>query len=303
MTNTSTKSVSEPEIVDCPVCGPAPSSVWMDDGPSTRYRRCHVCRTVYASPRASRVSRHRWLHETFSLGHSAIEIAAGRHGALAAEAAILQRLKSSGSILDIGCDLGVLFEWFSGREWQRHGVELSPSAATYASSTYSAQVFAGTLCQAAYPAAQFDLVTMIDMLYYVDNPKDDLREVVRVLKPNGFLAIEITGQAYQLTRSRGPLCMLLDRRWTRLQSSSSYLFWPHPGGLLRLLQDCGFQVVAWHVIPSPPQSNPVTSMLSHLHFTALSVLSRRFHKFLTLAPKYLCIAKLRGVGAEDHDGD
>jgi len=55
----------------------------------------------------------------------------------------------------------------------------------------------GTIHDAAFADESFDLVTMIDMLYYLDDPRADLDRVVRLLKPGGCLAIEVTGEAYQ----------------------------------------------------------------------------------------------------------
>ena len=43
--------------------------------------------------------------------------------------------------------------------------------------------YAGDLIQAEFPEAYFDLVTMLDMIYYLDDPKANLLEVRRILKP------------------------------------------------------------------------------------------------------------------------
>jgi len=283
--------LGEVENVECPVCGPSPTRTWLNDGKLTCYVRCLSCGTVYASPRAPLATRYAWLDQTFGVGSNAFANATVRHAALSIESAILRRrLPDGGALLDIGCDLGSLFGWFDGPAWQRFGVELAPSAAAYASQVHAATVFAGTLRQANYPSASFDLITMMDMLYYLDDPQRDLQEVARILKPGGTLAIEISGQAYQLLRSRGPLCWLVEGRWTRLHTDSSYLFWPNPAGMQLLLQRCGLQTVEWHVIPSPEQSNHILGLLSRAHFGALSLMAKVFPLALTYAPKFLLVA-------------
>jgi SAM-dependent methyltransferase len=186
----------------------------------------------------------------------------------------------------------MLFEWFCSPAWERYGVEVSPSAAAHAAQTYQAQVFSGTVTEAKYPAAYFDLVTMIDMLYYVDDPAQDLREVAQILKPNGLLAIELTGQAYQLTRSRGLLSLALDRRWTRLHTDSAYLYWFSPAGLEKLLTQSGFEVIDWQIISSPRRANRITGHISALYFRTMEWTAQRMRRALTWAPKYLCIARL-----------
>ncbi|MBI3732696.1 MAG: glycosyltransferase [Chloroflexi bacterium] len=279
-------------IARCPICEAKAFTVWMDDGKPTRYVRCQNCRTVYAAPRAPAARRFASLDQTFGLGETAFENAALRRATLASEAAIIQRVVRSGRLLDVGCDLGDFFLSFPDPLWQRFGVELSPSAAAYAAERHAAEVRPGTIHQAAYPDQFFDLVTMIDMLYYLDKPQADLKEVARVLKPGGFLGIEVPGQAYQLLRSRGILCWLLERQWTRLRTDSAYLFWPNPLGLLRLLRRSGFRMVGWYAMPSPTQPNSVQKVLSSLYFNTIMRLARRSVGVMTLVPKYLCIAQL-----------
>lgn len=283
----------EVEFSNCPICETDGSVVWMDDHKPTRYVRCTHCGTVYASPRSSHLTRYKWLENTFSAGQVAFENAAKRRSALGMEAAIIHRYIKGGAMLDIGCDLGDLFKWFPGPAWQRYGVEVSASAAAYAAETHSASVFPGTIRQLAFPECSFDLVTMMDMLYFPEDPLRDLGQVARILKPNGLLAIELCGQSYQLCRSRGPLCLLLDRRWTRLQTDSAFLNWFSPAGLRRLLNKSGFEILDWQVIPSPDQPNLLFATLSRSYFRLISSLADLAFNFLDLAPKYMCIAKLR----------
>jgi ubiquinone/menaquinone biosynthesis C-methylase UbiE len=210
---------------------------------------------------------------------------------LAQEAAILKNHITEGRLLDIGCDLGDLFRWFPNPSWQRFGVELLPSAAAYASKTYNAQVFTGAVQQANFTDAFFDLVTMIDMLYYVDDPRADLEEVKRIIKPGGLLAIELAGQTYQLLRSRGLLCWLLDHRWTRLSTDSSYLYWFSPDGLEKLLSICGFRIASTYIVGSPTSPSFLYNYLAEAYRTFISVMFHVSHRWLTWAPKYLLIAE------------
>jgi len=279
------------EYINCPVCETDDHVVWMEDGKPTRYVRCRTCGTIYASPRASQESRYAWLDMTFGYGEKAFQNSKSRQATLAQEAAILKEHITKGQLLDIGCDLGDLFTWFPNPSWHRFGVELLPSAAAYASKTYNAQVFAGTVQQANFPDAFFDLVTMIDMLYYVDDPRADLEEVKRVIKPGGLLAIELAGQTYQFLRSRGLLCWLLDHHWTRLSTDSSYLYWFSPEGLEKLLNQCGFRIAGVYIVGSPTSSSSLRNHLAEAYRILISDMFHVSHRFLTWAPKYLLIAE------------
>jgi hypothetical protein len=131
---------------------------------------------------------------------------------------------------------------------------------------------------------------MIDMFYFVPNPNHDLAEARRVLKADGRLAIEIAGQAYMLARSRGPLCLLLEGRWTRLSPASTYFTWFSPSGLGRLLRANGFRVLGCYPIGSPRRAG-VVGLLGRSYSWLLRQGGQRWPMLLTWSPKVLCIAQ------------
>ena len=279
------------ETVDCPVCGPSRMRVWLDDGKPTRYQRCLDCGTVYASPRASWRSRYAWLDDKFSFKEGVFNLMDPRLPALQLEAAFIQKHIPHGRMLDVGCSIGSLFEFFPPSSWERYGVELSPSAASYAADKYQCEVKVGTLREAAYDGGYFDFISLIDTLYYLDDPAKEFQEMHRVLKPGGYVAVEVAGQAYMLKRNYGFIPWLIDRRKSRASTDSSYIYWFNPIGLQRLLKNCGFQVAAWYVVPSPRKVNLIARMVTQSHFILASGLAKISYRSLTWAPKYLCVAQ------------
>lgn len=275
---------------ECPLCAGTVSQLWMDQSKPTHYNRCRSCGTVYASPYAPPEERFAWLDEHFSAGDLAEQNAAYRQPALAVEAELIKHHKTTGRLLDIGCNLGDFFAGFPDPAWQRFGVELSPSAAAHAAKTYQAEVFVGQLQEAAYPSDAFDLVTMIDMFYYLDDPVSDLHEVGRIVKPDGLLALEITGQRYQFLRSRGPLCWLAEKRWTRLDSASPYLHWPSPQGMQRVLERAGLRVIAWYPVPHITSGNAIIRFALSRYYSFFKAANRHPSR-LSYVPKYLCLAQ------------
>ncbi len=279
------------ETVTCPACPSAPSQIWRDQGDGTRYERCMSCGTIYASPRPSHASRYAWLDERFSPGESAFSNALARKPALERIATILKGYLSGGNLLDVGCDLGDLFEYFRDASWKNYGVELSPSAAEYASKTYGANVHAGFITQAGFPDAFFDLVTMLDMFYHLEDPRGDLEEVARIIKPGGYLAIEVSGLSYYLLRSIGLVSVLIDRKWTRLDSNSVYLFYFTPAGLQKLVEASGFEVISTHIVNSPISSNPLRNLAVGIYGSLIRFLLKFSPNWIGWAPKYLLIAR------------
>lgn len=280
----------ELEYVDCPVCGSSPTALWLSDGKPTQYVRCKGCGTVFASPRLDQESRHVRTDSAWSYSLNLLSFERRRLPALKQDAEFIQRYAPSGKILDIGCSSGDFFQFFPKPTWERYGVELSSSAAAYSAKTYDAQVCAGTLTSANWPDKFFDVVSMIDMFYYVDDPKRELVEVQRILKPSGILAIEITGQAYMFFRSRGLIALLMERRWSRL-NSDSHLFWFNPAGLRQLLINSGFNPIAWRVVPGPIRSNYFSNIVSSTYYRLYSALAGHSMNMLNWAPKYICLAQ------------
>lgn len=280
----------ELEHVECPVCGPSQTSIWLDEGKHTRYIRCKACKTVFASPRLAQKTRHARTDAAWSYSPSLIRFEARRRSALQQESEFIQRYIKNGKMLDIGCSSGDFFEFFPLPAWERYGVELSSSAAAYTAQAYAAKVVAGTLMSANWAAGFFDLVSMIDMFYYVDDPRAELKEVWRILRPKGILAIEITGQAYMFFRSRGLIALLMDGHWCRLRSDS-HLFWFNPASLGQLLENSGFRPMAWRIVPGPLRSNRFSNFISSSYYRLYSALAGNSINMLSWAPKYLCLAQ------------
>jgi SAM-dependent methyltransferase len=278
------------ETVNCPLCGPSQTTIWLDDGKPTKYIRCAACGTVFASPRLARAVRHARTASAWSYSPRLLAFESKRRLGLQQDAEFIQKYVGSGKLLDVGCSSGDFFDFFPESRWERYGVELSSTAADYAARAHAAQVMPGTLRSANWPGEFFDLVSMIDMFYYVDDPEGELIEVRRILKPNGMVAIEITGQAYMFFRSRGIIALLMEGRWSRL-SSDSHLFWFNPVGLQQLLKTSGFTPIAWHVVPGPTRANPIPNFFSSVYYRVFSATAGRSMMMLNWAPKYICLAQ------------
>lgn len=95
-------------------------------------------------------------------------------------------------ILDVGCGRGEMLGALQRRGADVYGTQLSEAAARVAASRIGPdRVFVGELVDARYPDAFFDCVTIWHVLEHVANPLQLLREVARVLKPGGFLYVEV----------------------------------------------------------------------------------------------------------------
>lgn len=103
-------------------------------------------------------------------------------------AGVVRRLGASTRVLEVGAALGFLLEAL--RRFARcevQGVDVSAFAARFAEREFGVPVRAGTLEEARFPDARFDLIVQKDLLEHVLRPRDHLAETFRVLAPGGLL--------------------------------------------------------------------------------------------------------------------
>ena len=101
---------------------------------------------------------------------------------------VVHRLGASTRVLEVGSALGFLLEAL--RRFARcevQGVDVSAFAARFADREFGVPVRAGTLEEAKFPDARFDLIVQKDLLEHVLRPREHLAETFRVLAPGGLL--------------------------------------------------------------------------------------------------------------------
>jgi SAM-dependent methyltransferase len=91
-------------------------------------------------------------------------------------------------VLDVGCGDGKLIRFLLSLGIEAEGMDFDPQAVAAARSR-GLSVTCGTLDEQSYPAACFDAVTMDNSIEHLLDPLATLREIVRILKPNGRLIV------------------------------------------------------------------------------------------------------------------
>lgn len=91
-------------------------------------------------------------------------------------------------ILDIGCGFCESLAYHSNRGCTAYGVEADENAATVAR-IYGFNLHVGTFDGQNYETNFFDYVTMDQVVEHLVNPIKTLKEIYRILKPGGILAL------------------------------------------------------------------------------------------------------------------
>ena len=101
--------------------------------------------------------------------------------------------KGEGRILDIGCNNGLYLSILKSIGWKVLGVELNPALAQ-AQEALGIEVKQGTLEDAQFEEGSFDVVRLSHVLEHLYEPLKTLKEIAKILKPNGQIRITVPNQ-------------------------------------------------------------------------------------------------------------
>ena len=192
MTTPTTKTYP---VKACPVCQ-SPRIYYLFSVADYRLVRCADCGLVFLNPQPDDEELARIYNANYFLGsHS--ETGRQRASELKQATARLylseiRRYRGAGAdqLIEIGCGDGDFLAVAEAEGWQVTGVEYSAVSGEKARRRLkNGKVFCGTIKQAGLPAENFDLCVLSDVIGNVRDPIDFLREVHRVLKPEGTLFI------------------------------------------------------------------------------------------------------------------
>jgi 2-polyprenyl-3-methyl-5-hydroxy-6-metoxy-1,4-benzoquinol methylase len=105
----------------------------------------------------------------------------------------LNKKQKSGRFLDIGCATGYMINKIKqDSNWQVYGVELSEHPVKFARDVLGLDnVVHGDLFSVNYDDNFFDYVNISDVLEHVPNPREFLQECRRILKPDGYIHLDV----------------------------------------------------------------------------------------------------------------
>ncbi len=139
-----------------------------------------------------------------------------------------------GRILEVGCGLGHLLGWFI-RDYQAFGIDINPWALSQARQNVPQASFALLSAEdlSSFPDATFQIVVSKHNVEHLPNPEQSIREISRVLSPNG-LFVMATPNTDSLMR------MLKKENWIGLRDKTHISLKP-PSEWLAYLRKYGFR--------------------------------------------------------------
>jgi len=134
--------------------------------------------------------------------------------------------------LDIGCAFGYMIEAAKSAGYDSQGIEISPAADVAIELGYNVRKV--ELKHAAFPEEFFSLITAIDVLEHIPEPKEWLQECRRILKKGGVLLL-VTPDCSSLT------AYVRKDKWPHYKVE--HLYYYSPPTLKRLLTNIGFNEI------------------------------------------------------------
>ena len=114
-----------------------------------------------------------------------------REKAFESKIAIINKFyPQSGKLLDIGCATGTFLKVARQNGWDVEGVEISEFASNYSIEKEGLKIYNCDLMDVKLPSCSVDAVTMWDMIDHSEFPSEIIKEVNRILKPAGIIAMD-----------------------------------------------------------------------------------------------------------------
>jgi SAM-dependent methyltransferase len=184
----------------CPACLAADPRPWATKSGHPLWR-CRRCGSLFASPEGTDA-------ETDDLYGRYYDRPLGEVAPVVVESLTrivrgAEPFRSTGRWLDIGYGEGAILTVASRHGWRCHGTELAP-AVLERGRAQGWVVSATTTDAALFPPQGFDVVTLIETLEHVPEPRSFLADAARLLRPGGLLFLTTPNAGSLNRRLLGP---------------------------------------------------------------------------------------------------
>jgi 2-polyprenyl-3-methyl-5-hydroxy-6-metoxy-1,4-benzoquinol methylase len=211
----------------CPVCQ-ADGNAWscMKRYRHARLHRCRRCGHVFADgiPTGTELDRH---YGGYPRAPCSSEITLRRYEELLDA---FEPYRQRNRLLDVGCGVGDFLVAARARGWEVQGVELEQRARAICADR-GLTVIEAPLDPARFPSAGFDVVSALEVLEHMIDPRAEMHSVASVLRPGGLLYVTTPNFASLTRRLLGPRSSVI--------AYPEHLGYFRPATLERLLSDAG----------------------------------------------------------------
>lgn len=179
------------ETVSCCICGKRKSRLFLKTQ-GFRIVQCEQCHLVYVNPRLSK-QRLKKLYdrEYFTNRETRYFEETWRTKVfepIVNELTKITKIKYP-NLLDVGTATGYFLKSCRERGFIVRGVEPSSKASGFARDHLHLPVKTGNLLSTRFPVSSFDIITMNDVIEHTPDPRKELVQAHKLLKPNGWIVL------------------------------------------------------------------------------------------------------------------
>lgn len=191
------------KLTTCPVCDESRIELFgeIKDHFLTRetfhLSKCEHCGFLFTNPRPEKTDLGKYYQSEEYFSHSkkkkgliSFLYNSVKNYALQQKYRLITKHKKSGRILDIGCATGEFLHHFKTRGWQTMGIEPADQPRNFAIENYGLEVKPEESISNLEPES-FDVITMWHVLEHVPDLNTRIKQIYRLLKPDGFLLIAL----------------------------------------------------------------------------------------------------------------
>ena len=185
----------------CPLCA-APAFKNVRREPEGQLVQCEDCEFLYVWPRPTGEELKALYDQYFS--HSGLASALSFRTPVFVQCLReLERLHLTGSrLLDVGCGTGEFVAHAISCGWDAAGIESSAMAAQFARLEKGLPVDQAVLKTAPFPPESFDVITLLDVLEHLLDPREELGRIYGLLKPGGVTVVRLPNTLFHLPKAK-----------------------------------------------------------------------------------------------------
>lgn len=146
-----------------------------------------------------------------------------------------------GELLDIGSFGGVFLKAAQRKNFIVHGIEVNPTMAKYTKDVLGLDVVNGKFLDTKLNDNFYDLITMIDVLEHLVNPRSVLEKCFVHLKKGGVIVIKVPNYKQQLLKQKIARFIGISRQG--IFENFGHINHFSPSSLSNVLADIGYEVL------------------------------------------------------------
>ena len=232
--------------VNCNLCGNDNTTPLEQGNSPYQVVKCKECGLIYLNPQPLIQLLYQHYDEAYYRPWIE-EQAKERHRLWDRRLRQIERCKSKGRLLDVGCGEGTFIHLAQLKRWEVWGTEVSVWACKHIKDKWGIDVKRGELIDVSLPNDYFDAITLWHVLEHTKDPLGNLIKAKKVLKPDGILVIAVPNVRNYIYKTAYMLIKLKRLQLFSLNEREIHLYHFSANTLRKMIEKAGFVLIKFDV--------------------------------------------------------